>query len=93
MMTKLGNISVALVTAGVAMLFATFAQAQTFTFESTSEVTSQIAVTLPNGVVVAAISVSGSSTGTDSSGDDASNTFVCSLLSEPPSERFPRLPA
>lgn len=87
-MTRLRTIPFTAAVACVALLFTGLAHAETFSFVSTSEITSQIAIPLPTGAVAAASWIKGSSTAVDSKRGELSNTFVCSGSTNPPTEAF-----
>ncbi len=87
-MIKLRNVTLALAAAGAAMLLTGLARAETFSFTSTTEVTSQILIPMPTGVVDASTWFKGSSSGVFSKRGEVSSTFVCSSMTNPPNETF-----
>ena len=87
-MIKLRSIALTLAAAGAAMLLGGFAHAETFSFTSTSEVTSQVSIPLANGVMAGSAWIKGNSSRVSSKTGESTSTFVCASHTNRPSELY-----
>lgn len=74
--------------AGLTTLMTGTANAETFSFTSSAEVTNQVMMTLPNGAVAGAVWVNGKSEATNSKRGKITSTFACGSSTNPPSDLF-----
>lgn len=73
---------------GVCIFAISGAQAEKFTFNSTSETITEVGVTAPSGAMVGGATVKGVSTTVSEDGTTATSNFTCLSSSRPPHETF-----